>query len=470
MTSTVKDGIETRERESPSRHSLWTHISFNLVLVMLPAIWGMFGTHFFWFYEVELGMPVLLVGLANVILTIWDAFNDPLVGYISDQPNRLSRRFGRRFPYIVLAGIPTLIAFVMVFLPPVFDAKTQPIPAFLWLLFWLLILELGYTTVNLARALFPEKFRTEAERKKNAGIGMVTGVLGMSLGMTVPMVLVSKGDVSSYWIGAVAIAGVSLVLFFLGIPGVREDKKMVQQWIREDKPRPPFLQAVRQSLKKKNFVMLIVINVAIQVFSASALGSIYYYLFFVVGVPEDSLANVIFLVLWFTAGLVSVPFWIFIARKIGNKNVQLAGILATAASSLAFFFVKDLTGALIGAFVFGFCQGASTFVRSPLFSDVVDEAALLDKTRQEGIYLGVQAFFDRLGILLQPLIFTVVHLLTGFEADAAVQTPLAQFGILAGMFLIPGVLLLIAGFFFWRHYDLSPARTQRIKEQLDDLY
>ena len=115
-------------------HSTSTHISFNLAKVMLPASWGMLATHLFWFYEVEILLPVLLVGIAYILFGVWDAFNDPLVGYLSDKPNRLTKRFGRRFPWILIFGVPLMISLILLFAPPMTDGKTNPWPIFFWLL------------------------------------------------------------------------------------------------------------------------------------------------------------------------------------------------------------------------------------------------------------------------------------------------------------------------------------------------
>ena len=73
----------TSERE----YSTSTHISFNLMQVMLSASYGMAATHLFWFYETEVLLPVVFIGIALLLYTIWDAFNDPLVELKKIQTN-----------------------------------------------------------------------------------------------------------------------------------------------------------------------------------------------------------------------------------------------------------------------------------------------------------------------------------------------------------------------------------------------
>jgi Na+/melibiose symporter-like transporter len=114
-------------------------------------------------------------------------------------------------------------------------------------------------------------------------------------------------------------------------------------------------------------------------------------------------------------------------------------------------------------------MGATTLVRFPIFGDVIDEVSLLDKKRQEGVYQGVFVFFDRIGIILQPIIFTIVHIMTRFDPEANNQTFIAQQGILAAMLWIPGLIMLVALLIFWKFYDLTPNKTENNKNKLKEI-
>lgn len=58
------------------------------------------------FYFVAVGLDIKLIMLAFILWTIWNAINDPLIGYLSD---RTRTRIGRRKPFIILGSIPILI-------------------------------------------------------------------------------------------------------------------------------------------------------------------------------------------------------------------------------------------------------------------------------------------------------------------------------------------------------------------------
>ena len=53
-----------------------------------------------------------------MIALIFDAFSDPLVGYISDNYHS---RLGRRHPFMYAAGLPVAVAYYFLWAPPEWD-------------------------------------------------------------------------------------------------------------------------------------------------------------------------------------------------------------------------------------------------------------------------------------------------------------------------------------------------------------
>ena len=62
-------------------HSKKTMASFAFETFMSEFLWMAFSAFAFFYYETEIGLNVLLIGLVFVIYAIWSAVNDPLIGF-----------------------------------------------------------------------------------------------------------------------------------------------------------------------------------------------------------------------------------------------------------------------------------------------------------------------------------------------------------------------------------------------------
>src|SRR5512142_2725616 len=116
-------------------------IAFYIVDVKnLPATW--YAT--FWFFY-----------------TIYNACNNPVLGYTSD---RTRSRWGRRLPYILFTGLPYAVSFALIFSIP-FDGKDNPVALLTWFGVVIVIWEGLYTALATGYyGLLPEMFGGHAER------------------------------------------------------------------------------------------------------------------------------------------------------------------------------------------------------------------------------------------------------------------------------------------------------------------
>ena len=85
---------------------LWKSISYTMIKVGSGAsFYAILGLAYF-FWEVEVGLSGNLVALAFVIFGVWDAINDPLIGYFTDKKYKFTEKYGRRLPWIILGLLP----------------------------------------------------------------------------------------------------------------------------------------------------------------------------------------------------------------------------------------------------------------------------------------------------------------------------------------------------------------------------
>jgi GPH family glycoside/pentoside/hexuronide:cation symporter len=89
--------------------------SYGMGRFLAEFLTGAFGAIVFKYYETEVGLSAGYAALATIIYSIWNAANDPLIGYITAKPTILSKKLGRRFPWIALGAILCSLSFILIF-------------------------------------------------------------------------------------------------------------------------------------------------------------------------------------------------------------------------------------------------------------------------------------------------------------------------------------------------------------------
>jgi hypothetical protein len=71
-------------------------IAYGLGSFGLESLYTVFAGFYMFYYIDELGLAVAMAAIINVIYGIWDAVDDPLAGFLSDNTRT---RWGRRKPW-----------------------------------------------------------------------------------------------------------------------------------------------------------------------------------------------------------------------------------------------------------------------------------------------------------------------------------------------------------------------------------
>ncbi|TFG01376.1 MAG: MFS transporter, partial [Promethearchaeota archaeon] len=405
----------------------------------------------------------------------WNMINDPIAGHISDKSFDFMRRRGKRFTWFLMASIPCCLVFILIFLPP----TTNDISLFLWLLITLCLFDtlFSFTMINWQK-IFPDKFRSQKERTKVGGIQILYSLIGLMLGMMLPILFLTTGppgtNIPSYQIVAIIISIICIIVVLLIIPGMREDKVMIERTFRIDtinqstnQSSEPFFQKLKFALKQKNFVAYLMAYLAQTTVMVLLLASVPYWTQYVTDVGQYVVLLALFAFL--LASVISAPFWIKLARKYGNRIGYMCGTLGSSIFLIITMFIWEFPYFLIGFMLIGFSMGATWSLIYVMFSDVIDEAILKSGKREEGVYYGFRTFFGRLSIVIQAITFGIIHPLTGFNPRSAVQPIEAQWGIMLGMFAVPALLYFIGFLFMWRVCDLTPESVQENKNKLREL-
>ncbi|MFX0140154.1 MAG: MFS transporter [Candidatus Hodarchaeota archaeon] len=466
----------TRDRDnSEVLHPRWVGISIGFNEFTFQVIGSIATTNIFYFYEVEIGLNTWLITLAISAFTIWNAINDPLIGHFCDRPFFFTKRWGRRFPWIIIFIFPAIIFYALVFTPPSYDGVKDQWIIFVWLLLSLLIRDTlsSFATVN-ADALFPEKFRNENERRTVSGYINIIMYLGFVIGFVIPSLIIEYGEPQSFTTMIWIMTFIVLIAGILGIPGVKDDKETISRYLtgyEEAKLKnttQPFFKLFITAFKSKNFAVFIFLFFSYSVLRACLLNSAQYGIRFILKMPPE--INIILMGGNLIGSIITIPIWVKLMKKINdNRKVMIIAAVIFTISAIPMTFLEDVIGWTAALFFSGIGIAGMFVAKTPLFANVIDESVLNTGTRNEGIFNGFYVFALSFSGIIQSLIFAIVHELTGFVEGAETQSPLAIIGIHISMALIPSLIVLVATVAFWKFYDLTPEKLNKVKNELKRL-
>lgn len=423
------------------------------------------------FYVRTIGVDSLIIGLAVIIYAIWNAVNDPLVGYLTNRPFKFTKKWGRRFPWIIIGGIAYILSYVLIFTPPDVDPNSGAWIFFIWFIVSTAIFDTFNSIffVNFV-SLFPDKFRYVKERRKATGIQTPIGIVGVALGALLPPLIIDSGDSATFFINAGLVILIGIIVLMLSIPGCREDQVTIDRYLEkhDTEDRTSFFKTLKLTLKQKSFLFFIISYTLYRSLIISFQASIPFFVEFILQERAQTLLSAGFLV----GALISSPIWAYVAQKTdNNKKIMLINSFLLTIFTIPFIFLNSVIVALIVMIFWGFGLGGYWTMLAPVFADVINESVVNNQKRQEGVFNGFLQFFGRLAILVQAISFASIHTITGFVegGGVGVQPPSALWGIHVHFALIPVIFMLIATLIFWKYYDLTPDKVKLHQNRIIEL-
>ena len=457
--------ISSQEYKIPSVPNILSYSSAGFWSMML---WSVFGSYVFYFYERVLGLETIYVFFAMLIFTIWDAVNDPLIGFLTDRNTKFTKKIGKRFPWIVIGIIPATLVFGLLFMPPITNAATNPFPVFGWAVLMTCLFD-SLTTLTFVNSdsLFFDKFRTDTAMRKARGWGTPLSMLALPVAMIIPPFLITYEVASTYAFMAWIFVAIAATLVILLLPGMYENTELREYYFKGEQRPIKFYSELKSSLKQKSYVTYIVLFFGFQVVTGSLTASVPYAAEFVLGGPEIWMIYLFAPFLQFA--IFGVIFWVMRAKKIqNNKRMALEGGVTLTISALITPLFIGLIDSMIYMAILGFMMANFWALMTIYFADVLQEKMLISRSPIRGTAVGIQNFFSRLSRGVQIGIFTIVHILTGFQEGSGTQTELAKIGIRLHMGIIPALILAVCLLIFYLKHPLTKERMLDIQKQLKE--
>jgi glycoside/pentoside/hexuronide:cation symporter, GPH family len=423
--------------------------SFNIFLTYYYVdVWGIPATALLWMLPI-----VRLIG----------AFDDPIMGLISD---RTQTRWGKFRPYLLWGAIPYGICGYLVFAGPNLGSSGKL--AYAYLTYALMLT--SYTVINVPYSsllgVISSSSRTRTVASSVRFVGAFMGALLISL-LVRPLVKYLGGgnEMHGFRLTMAIFAVASVVMFWITFATTRE------RVTPPPEQKTNVAEELRELLGNWPWVMLLIASVLSTTFIALRSGSTLFYFKYVVGDDGRPIffgldRSTIFLTTGSLGLVLGTACLGSIARRIDKKYYAAALSAITGICFASFFFMpRDKFGPQLALNALAqFCAGPTSALTWALYGDVADYGEWKFGRRSTGLIYSASLFSIKTGIVVGGFLLPLFLGQFGFVRNAA-QTATALLGITVAFSIVPGFFALLKAAALMV-YPLNQKRVDEIEREL----
>lgn len=371
------------------------------------------------FYTETLGLSLAAVGGALLVVRIFDAVNDPLIGWLAD---RFRPRCGRRRSFFVLSLPLTALSAAMLFWPP---RDAGP----LYLAAWGAALSVGYTATLLPYSAWGAELAGDyRERSRVAGFRESFTLIGTLIAIALPFAI---GMGSADGLHGLAVLGMAVGMALVALGGLAV--WLVPEPREYSVSRITLRQGLRQMARNRPFLRLIAAYFVNGLANGIPATLFLYFVSDKLGAP-DMRGPLLFV--YFLFGIAGVPLALAVASRIGKHRAWCWAMIANS----VIFAVVPLLGPgdlwIFGAVcvLTGLCLGFDLSLPAAIQADVIDVDTAASGEQRSGFYFAAWSLATKLSLAVG--VGTVFPLLAlfGFTAEPGVDNSDAALLALAAIY------------------------------------
>ncbi|MDO4552407.1 MAG: glycoside-pentoside-hexuronide (GPH):cation symporter [Bacillota bacterium] len=432
------------------------------------------GTAYVFFYSFFMlfmtdyaGVDPMLAGSVSLIVVLWDAVTDPIVGWLSDN---CKWKWGRRRPFFLIGIVPWMITLVLMF--SVIDAEPQA--KFIYYVIMAMLFWTSYTICDVPFKAFGAELTSDySERATLRLFGQFFSSSGVAIAVIFTMLLVGFFSESFQTNQAWAyVAGVYAIISFFGYIVMWRttrgwDKPMAERSAEEQQKENVF-KTYYDLIKEVKPLRYLLAAILAFMCGNSLYGSGIFYAFTYLlqwDAAQIAGANTYITVLGFILVFVVGA----LVKKFDKKQILIVFLTISTVSLFAFKFIGMTAAWQCYAYVtfYAFSNLGFWALIWAIVYDVAEVDELLHGKRREGSTTAVGSFVQKLGSALALWLVGFSLSIGGYDPAAPVQTESALEGILNTITVYPGVFTLISLILVWR-YPINGKNFQLVRKALED--
>lgn len=366
-----------------------------------------------------MGMTESIYAILLVIVQIWDAINDPLLGAMIDADRRKYKR-GKFLTYVTIGSIGLIVAGAATFLPFKDASAIAKIAMYVGgYVFW----DAFYTVANVPYGsmlpLITEDAGQRAQLSSFRSLGAMVG--GLGAGIIVPILIYDEND---YLLGN----RMWMIALFMGVLGFAAFRFMVCTTVQrvnldvrcnEEIGKFNILTAIRNFCKNRAAIGATVgaCSSFISMYGTQAAVSVLYQAYFGNAKISGLMSAIAYLPMF-----IFVPFIAKIVRKYGKKEAAAFGSLFSVLACILMV-VLPITPDAKGMAVYVACQifngfgmGIYACISYSMFADAIDYNEWKFGVRDEGTLYAIHSFFRKFAQGVFPSLGLIIATWLGYVA------------------------------------------------------
>lgn len=405
------------------------------------------------FYAESLGLSLASLGLTLFLVRLFDALNDPLIGWSSD---RFRTPFGRRRTWFA-ASIPIVMLGVWNLFWPPLDADILHVGI------WSVVLSIGYTGTILPFTAWGAELQTSYEgRSRLAGWREGFALLGTLVAISVPFSLGWSDPAGFHGFALLALIIVAS-LPVLGLVCLISTPEPVEHTRRQIN----FKDGLAHMSGNKPFLRLLL------AFFLNGIGnSIAATLFLLYCAQKLGLENLRgpLIFVYFLCGIIGVPIWLKLANR---TSKHLSWCVAMIFAAIVFSPAPFLPAGSAWSFgiicvLSGLALGADIMLPAAIQADVIDVDTANSGEQRSGTYFALWSLATKISLALTVIVALPLLEAVGFSANAAMPSTTVSIlllGFLYGWgpiaFKIPAIILM------WR-FPINREEVRQLRIKIDE--
>lgn len=379
------------EEETTSRSLTKIGIFYSLIGMGDAIIWEVISSWQNYYYFPPDGVALIPVGfLYGALMTLNAVLSIAITLPIGHWSDRLRTRWGRRLPFMFIAGLPRLMFFILIWTPPHQTKSTAN-------LFYLAAILMGHNITAAFQqvpreALLPELGRTDQEWVKLSAWAGALIPLGLVIGSFAGVAIENWGYMRTILFYALLI----LPLFYLPFLVLRERPKSKSPAKIQFSMRESF-HLIRQN---RPFLVYIAAN-TLNMSGQTLIHSIFPFI-----VTELLLLTPGDTVYFYLAGLVTTLLAYLMATRLserwGKRRVYAITLLISALLAPMLLLFGEwmplplIIPGLIWAAILGLSTGGMTVLNTAFMGEIIEYDATLTGQRREGAYYAALDFINEI--------------------------------------------------------------------------